>query len=163
MSNKNWFVLLVVFLAAGIVFFLLPSDEKKIRNNLISLAEYCSSVTDEPAMETLKKTAFATKLFLDPCWIQIESFTIDRGFSQKEISDHLLMMKKRLSATRFSFHDTAVNISTDNGAEILTTLRLNGKTVDGQFTDAYELNIAMEKNDGKWFFASFTVVEFIEQ
>jgi hypothetical protein len=73
------------------------------------------------------------------------------------------MMKKRLPNTSFSFHDTVIDIVDDNRAEVITTLRINGKIVDEQFTDAYELDITVDKKDGDWRFASFTVVEFMQK
>jgi hypothetical protein len=63
----------------------------------------------------------------------------------------------------FSFHDTVLDIVADNRAEATTTLRLNGKTVDGQFTDAYEIKITVEERDGNWLFSSFAVVEFMKK
>jgi hypothetical protein len=51
----------------------------------------------------------------------------------------------------------------DNRAEVITTLRINGKIVDQQFTDAYELDIMVDKKDGDWRFSSFTVVEFMQK
>jgi hypothetical protein len=56
------------------------------------------------------------------------------------------MMKKRLPNTSFSFHDTIIDIADGNRAEVITTLRINGKIVDQQFTDAYELDIMVGKN-----------------
>jgi hypothetical protein len=76
-------------------------DEKKIRNNLASLAEYCSPEKEEPVFDTLQKAALAAKLCTDPCTVKIESFKIDREFSQKELTDRLLMMKKRHPNTSF--------------------------------------------------------------
>lgn len=73
------------------------------------------------------------------------------------------MMKKRLPNTDFNFHDTVVDITGDDRAEVITTLRLHGKTVDEQFSDAYEMNITLEKKDGDWRFSSFTVVEFMKK
>lgn len=162
MSNKV-IILLAVFICIGGAIFFWPSDEKKIRDNLDSLAEYCSSTEKEPGLETLQKVARAAKLCSSPCTVQIESFKIDHQFSRKEITDRLLMMKKRLPNTVFSFHDTVLAIVADDRAEATTTLRLNGETVDGQFTDAYEIDIIVEKRDGDWLFSSFAVVEFMKK
>lgn len=163
MNNPKVLLLLAILLIAGGGLLFLPGDEKKIRNNLASFAEYCSSIKEEPVIETLQKAAQAAKLCTDPCKVQIESFKINREFSQKEISDRILIMKKRLPNTKFSFHDTVVNIPSDDSGEVLTTIRLNGETAGGRFTDAYEINITAEKKDGAWLFSSFTVVEFIEK
>ncbi len=161
MNNKILFFALV--LVAGAVVFFWPSDEKKIRDGLDSLAEYCSSAKEEPVIETLQKAALAAKLCTDPCTVHFESLEIDRAFSQKELTDRFLMMKKRLTDTVFNFHDTAVEIVGDDRAEVLTTLRINGQIVDKQFTDAYEINITVEKQDDGWRFGSFTVVEFMKR
>jgi hypothetical protein len=161
MNNK--ILLLVLVLVAGAAFFFWPSDEKKIRDNLDSLAQYCSSDREEPVIETLRKASLAAKLCTDPCTVHFASLKIDRAFSQKELTDRFLMMKKRLTNTAFSFHDTAVEIVADDRAEVLTTLRINGKIVDKQFTDAYEINITVEKQQDGWRFASFTVVEFMKR
>ena len=163
MNNKQISVFLIICITIGCVIFFLPSDEQKIRDNLASLAVYCSSAQEESVMETLKKAALAAKLCTDPCKVQIESFKIDHEFTQKEITDHILMMKKRLPGTIFSFQDTAVDIPADGKSTVTTTLILISKTVDGQFTDAYELTIVAEKNDGDWYFSSFTVVEFMKK
>jgi hypothetical protein len=160
--NSKILLLALVF-AAGAAFFFWPSDEKKIRANLDSLAEYCSSAREESAIETLRKAAQAAKLCTDPCTVHFASLKIDRAFSQKELTDNFLLMKKRLVDTAFNFHDTAVEIVGDGRAEVLTTLRINGTIVDEQFTDAYEINISVEKQDDGWRFASFTVVEFMKK
>ena len=161
--NNKFMLLLAVLLLAGTVIFFWPSDKKKISNNLDSLAEYCTSIHQEPVIEVLKKATLAAKLCSDPCKVQIESFKINHEFSQKEISDRIIMMKKKLSNTTFSFHDTVIDITDKNQAEVTTTLRINGKTVDDQFTDAYEINISAGKKDGDWRFSSFTVIEFMKK
>ena len=161
--NNKYLLLLSALLIIGGVILLWPSDEKKIRANLDSLAEYCSSTKREPVVETLQKVTKAAKLCTDPCLVKIESFNIEREFSPKEMTDRFLMLKKRLPDTVFSFHDTVVEITAGNLAEVITTLRLNGETVDGQFTDAYEINIAVEKRSGNWLFSSFSVVEFMKK
>jgi hypothetical protein len=160
---RNKILLVAILLLVGGAIFFLPSDEKKIRANLASLAEYCSTEKEEPVFDTLQKAALAAKLCTDPCAVRFESLKIDRDFSQKELTDRFLMMKKRLPNTTFSFHDTVVDIVNDNRAEVITTLRINGKIVDQQFTDAYELDIMVDKMDGDWRFSSFSVVEFMKK
>lgn len=163
MNSKTVFLVLAIFLLVGGAIFLLPSDEKKIRENLDSLAEYCSSASKESVIETLQKVTLAAKLCTSPCRVDIESLKVDRDLHQKDITDRLLMLKKRLPNTRFSFQDTTVDIQGEARAEILTTLRLNGESVDGRFTDAYEMNITVDKQKGDWLFSSFTVVEFMKK
>jgi len=156
-------ILIFLLLAAATLYFLLPSDEKEIRNNLASLAEYCSSSDKEAPIAALKNVMLAGKLCSYPCRVQVESFNIDQDFNKKEFTDHVLMLKKMTMNTRFSFHDTVINFPMDGKAELVSTLRLDGKTEDNRFTDAYELNIHAEKTNGNWFFSSFTVIEFMEQ
>ncbi len=163
MNQKKLFLLLAILFLVGGAILLLPSDEEKIRDNLSSLAEYCSTPKEEPLIETLQKADSAAKLCTAPCRVHIESLKIEREFSQKEITDHILMLKKRLSNTGFSFQDTVVDIPDEGRGELITTLRLNGESVDGRFTDAYEISITVDKKDGDWLFSSFTVVEFMKK
>ena len=162
MINTKSLIAVLLLLTAVTTFFLLPGDEKKIRSNLSSLAEYCSTPQQEPVLEALKKASLTAKLCATPCKVTIDSLDLDRDLEQNEISQHLLMMKKQLPGTRFSFHDTTVQISGKQAA-ISTTLRLHGKNVNGRFTDAYEFDIKADKTDGKWLFSSFHVVEFMER
>ncbi len=161
--NTKLFFLLLILLTAAAVFLFLPSDEKKIRNNLTSLAEYSSSSPEETAITTLKKTAFAAKLCSNPCLVHMHSFNIGREFDTKALTDHILMMKKMLPDTHFSFHDTGISFPENDRAKIMATLRLKGKMDDTRFTDAYELSINAKKIKSDWVFSSFTVVEFMEQ
>lgn len=162
MTNK---ILLtaILLVACGAILFFWPSDEKKIRGKLASLAEYCSTEQQEPVLETMKKATLAAKLCTEPCSVRVESLKIDRGFSEKELADRILMMKKRLPDTEFKFHDIMINIAGGERAEITTTLRIVGTIVDEQITDAYEIDITAEKIDGEWLFSSFTVVEFMKR
>lgn len=162
MNKKILFFLAIFLVVAGAVFFW-PSDEKKIKGNLTSFAKYCSSAKEEPLLKTVQKASQAAKLCTDLCKVQIESLRIDREFSHKEFTDHFLMMKKRLPDTEFSFHDTVINVENDNRADVTTTLRLNGKIMDDQFTDAYEIIITVVRQDKNWRFSSFTVVEFMKK
>lgn len=163
MTNTRWTGVLIALLAAGSIFFFLPSDEKKIQKKLSELAEYCSSTEKEAPIEALKKSAAVAKLCRNPCWLTIASFNIDRQFSQKEISDHILLMKKRMPDTKLSFHDTVVEISGEGKAHVITTLKLDNKSMDDRFVDAYELDILLQKMSNDWFFSSFKVVEFMEK
>ncbi len=160
--NKFIALFLVSMLAAS-AYVLFPGNERQIRHNLDSLADYCSTTGNDRAIAALTKIAKAGKLFQSPCKVEMESFGIDRELDRKEITDHILMMKKMLPATRFTFSDTFVTFPEKNRAELTTTLRLTGKTTDNRFTDAFELNIITEKIEGKWLFSSVKVVEFLEQ
>ena len=162
MNKKALLYFAVLLVIAGVIFWW-PSDQKKIKDNLASLAKYCSSEKAESVLETVQKVTLAAKLCTDPCTIRFDSFKIDRDFNRKELSDRFLMMKKRLPITEFTFHDSIIDIADDNSAQVTTTLRLRGKVIDEQFTDAYELNVTMKKKDGDWLFSSFTVVEFVQQ
>ncbi|MCF8055281.1 MAG: hypothetical protein K9K37_01415 [Desulfocapsa sp.] len=163
MNKKLLFLLLTLLVGAAVVFFLLPSDEKKIRRNLNLLAEYSSSTSGEAAIGELQKAAMAGKLCSDPCRVHIESFAITHDFNKKELRDNLILMKKMLPHTTFKFHDTVVELTGNDRAEIVTTLSLSGKIADDRVTDAYELNVIATKTEGDWYFSAFTVVEFMEQ
>ncbi len=162
--NKKLLFSVLILLTAGITFYLWPNDEKKIRHNLSLLAEYCSSAPQEALLAGLTKATKAAALCKDPCHVHVESFHFITGeFHKKELRGHIVRMKKMLSDTRFTFHDTVVEFAENDQADIITTLTLTGKIEKGHFTDAYELSISTEKIDGDWLFSSFMVVEFMEK
>lgn len=162
-TRKKLLFLLAVLSIAVTVFLLLPGDEKKIRDNLASLAEYSSTSPEKTVIATLKNAARAAKLCTDPCAVRIEFANIDRKFDQKELIDHILMMKGKLPNISLGFYDTVVEFSGHGRAEITTTLQLKGELNDARFTDAYEFSIGAEKINGDWYFVSFVVVEFMEK
>ncbi len=161
--NRKVIVVLSLLLSGALLFWLLPNDEKIIRDNLQQLAEFCSSSKDDASLATISSVGNAAKLCAIPCTIDIESFDIKRSFIRKEISQHILMMKRMLPDTRFAFKDIQINFSQKDKALLTTTLSLRGKTKNERFTDAYELDIVVIKTDGDWLFSSFTVVEFMER
>lgn len=156
-------ILITLIIAVGSAIYFRPTDERKIARNLDLLAQYCSTVNNESAIDTLQKVTAAAKLVKDPGRVIMASFNIDLELSKKEVTDHLLMMKKRLPGTTFIFNDTKITLLDDRSAEVTTTLRLEGRIADDEFTDAYELHAATEKTDGKWRFSSVTVVEFMQK
>lgn len=161
MNKKILLALVLIITLIGI--FLLPNDRKKILGNLDTLAEYCSTAGGEPAIAILKKGALAAKLCTNPCMVEIDSHNIHRDLLKKELTDHIVMMKRMMPATHFSFHDTNVTFSEKTRAELSTTLKLTGKMNNEHFSDAYELTIHAQKTDGDWLFSFFRVIEFMEQ
>lgn len=160
----NTKILLAAFcLTVGCALFFWPSDEKKIKANLTKLAFFCSTQQEEAVMESLQKALQAVKLCADPCKVQVESLRIDRTFNQQELKDHILLLKKRLANTAFTFHDTTIDLPGGNRADVITTLRISGNIANDQMTDAYEIRILLVKADGAWHFSSFTAVEFLKK
>ena len=163
MIHPRWAGILAILFCTGIALFFLPSDEKNIEKKLAELGKLCSTPKGEAPFETLNKAAGAASLCTNSCQVTMNSRNIDRVFSQKEISDNIVIMKKRLPETIFSFHDTVVDIVADGRAEVITTVKLDGTSVDDRFVDAYEMDIEMKKENGEWLFSAFKVVEFIEK
>ena len=161
--NRKILVFISLLFCAALLFWLLPNDEKEIRNNLHQLASLCSSAKDDSSLVTISNAGKIAKLCTIPCSIDIESFDIKRDFIGKEISQHVLMMKRMLPDTRFVFKDIQITFPQKDNALITATLSLHGKTKNERFTDAYELDIRSIKRDGDWLFSSFTVVEFMER
>ena len=161
--NRKIIVIVGLLLSGALLFWLLPNDEKVIRKNLRQLAEFCSSTKSEGSIATFHSIGKAAKLCSEPCAVEVESFDINRELLRKEFSNHLLMMKRMLPDTRFTFSDSQINFPQKDKAHITSTLSLRGKTKNQRFTDAYELDIVALKTDGKWLFSAFTVVEFMER
>lgn len=161
--NKKILALCTILIAATLLFFLLPNDEKEIRRNMELLAEYSSSTDNDGTLSTITKSRSAANLCTKNCAIDIESYHAKQHLSRKEISDHIVLLKKMMPGTRFTFDDIHIDFQGENKALINATLSLNSKTEHQHFTDAYELKSSVVKVDGDWFFSSFTVVQFMER
>lgn len=161
--NRNVLILCCVVFAGALVFLLWPDDEKEIRHNLDLLAEYCSSTPDEATLAMLKKVRKIPQLCTNPCAVEVELFPVKKDFSHKDIMDHVVMMKKMLPNTTFTFNDVTVGFPQTDSAVISSTLLLYGETKNQRFTDAYEMDVSAVKVDGDWLFSSFSIVEFMEK
>ncbi|SDP51618.1 hypothetical protein [Desulforhopalus singaporensis] len=162
---KKTALILIVTVGAALVAWLLwrPTDEKKIVANLDKLAAYCSSPQKQTPMEIIASAASIARLCNDPTMVTIHSLNINRPLASKEISDHVLMLKRRLPPAGCSFRDSRVDVTGPTSAEVITTLFLEGRQQGSKFTDAYEMDISLEKNQGKWLFSSFRIVEFVQK
>ena len=152
--NRKIIVIVSLLLSGTLLFWLLPNDEKEIRKNLHQLAALCSSTEGEATITILNSVRKAAKLCRDPCAVKVESFDINGAFSHREFSNYLLMMKRTLPDTHFTFSDTQINFLQEDKAFITTTLSLRGKIKQQRFTDAYELDIIALKTEGKWIFSA---------
>ena len=161
--NRNILLIAAVILIAGIGFWLWPNDEKVIRKNLQQLAEHCSTQSTSGNLANMTDATAAAKLCTEQCRVEIESFRIQQTFSRKEISQHILFMKRTLAQSHFDFKDITITFSSTTEAQITATLSLRTTTRDQRFTDAYELDIVSQKSNGEWLFSAFTVVEFMER
>ena len=161
--NRNLLLILVLLLIAGVGFWLWPNDEKAIRKNLHQLADLCSTQKKSASIANMTDARGAAKLCAEQCSVEIESFRIQQTFSRKEISQHILLMKRTLAESHFAFKDITITFPSKTEAKITATLFLRTKTMDQRFTDAYELDIVSQKKNGDWLFSAFTVVEFMER
>ncbi len=161
--NKKIIIPLALLVTAALIFYLMPNDEKKIKHNLQLLAQYCSTDKKEGPIPQLVSADKAAKLCIVPCKVKVDSFGVDQAFSREEFSNHLIILKKMLPGTQFSFNDIHITFQQQDTATINTTVSLQGKTQNQRFTDAYELDITVHKSDGDWLFSSFSVVEFMER
>lgn len=55
-------ILITLIIAVGCAIYFRPTDERKIAKNLDLLTQYCSTVNNESAIDTLQKVTAAAKL-----------------------------------------------------------------------------------------------------
>ncbi|PIE56388.1 MAG: hypothetical protein CSA34_04730 [Desulfobulbus propionicus] len=163
MNKKNLVFCCLVLCVFAVIYVVYPGDKKQIRTHLESLAVCGSSTVAEPMLETVKKVKRAAKLCPAPFRVTFNAMEIDRDFSQKEFTDHFVMLKKKTAGTTFTFTDVSVVLGDDDTAEVQATLLLEGKSRGDRFTDAYETLLTAEKKEGGWRFSSVKIVEFMQQ
>ncbi len=154
---------MIALVSAIAVYCMLPSDEKTIHKNLKTLAEYGSSRVEEPMLETIKLAGLSAKLCSTPFRVRFEAMRIERVLGEKELKNHIIMVKKKTEGTTFRFADIQIRFPGENTAEVKATLQLDGNLRGDSFTDAYETVFTLEKSSGEWLFSSLQVVEFIKR
>lgn len=157
--------LLLLAVAGCIVYFLLPNEEKKVEQQLRQLSSHLSKRGEEKPLQTLSTVAKIRSAFADPCRVAVASHTGEsiRPLSRKEITDRILMLRKRYTWLTLKVYDLAVTIEQDQTAEVTATLRIDGSGNDFDFSNLQDMKASMAKVEGKWHFTQLSLSEALKR
>ncbi len=149
------------------VFYLLPSEEKRVRKQFDLLSQYVSKEPGEDLFSTANRVRNTVRLFVDPCEFRIEGdsfYSLTGKYSREEMAGYVLRGRSYFSALSLKFHDLKIEFPERGIAKVRLTARLSGKSTSGENVDeAREFLSVLQKIEKKWLFSQFEVVEVLKR
>lgn len=164
--NRN--LLFITLLAAAVgclLYFLVPSEEKKINKQLHQLSLQASKSPDEQPLEALSTATTIGSAFSDPCLITspYQGRDSQRSRSRKEITDLALLIRKGYTQATVTLYNLSVTVGQNKTAEIIFTVGIEGKSGQLDLVDLLEVHASMTRIQGKWRFTRLALSEALAQ
>jgi hypothetical protein len=157
----------VVLLGILAVFYLFPSEEKKVRKQFDLLSQYVSKEPGEDLFSMANRIKNIGKLFAEGCEFKIEGdplYSFSGNYSREEVSGYALRGRTYFSKLSLKFDDLQIGFPEKAMAKVNLTARLSGKSAAGENVDeARELECILKRIEKKWLFSSFEVVEVLKR
>lgn len=165
---KHIFVtVLVVLIGTLVVFYLFPSEEKKVRKQFDLLSQYVTKEPGEAPFSMVNRIQNISRLFAKNCEFKIEGdpfYAFSGNYSREEVAGYALRGRSYFSNLSLKFHDLKIEFPERGTAKVQLTGRLAGKSAAGENVDeARELLCLLEKIEKKWLFRQFEVVEVLKR
>jgi hypothetical protein len=157
----------VVLIGILVAYYLLPSEEKKVRRQFELLSQYVSKEPGEDLFSMANRVKNIGRLFADPSEFKIEGdpfYSFSGSYSREELSAYALRGRSYFSKLSLKFHDLKVEFSERETAKVNLTARLTGKSIAGENVDEpREMLCVLKKIEKRWLFSSFEVVEVLKR
>ncbi|OGP88878.1 MAG: hypothetical protein A2156_02435 [Deltaproteobacteria bacterium RBG_16_48_10] len=158
---------LILLTGILVVFYLFPSEEKKVRKQFDLLSQYVSKKPGEDLFSMANRIKNMGKLFAEDCEFKIEGdpfYSFSGKYSREEVSGYALRGRSYFSDLSLKFHDLKIEFPEKGLAKVNLTARLAGKSTARESVDeARELQCLLKKIEKKWLFSSFEVVEVLKR
>jgi hypothetical protein len=155
---------LVCVLGVLAVLVLFPSEEKKVKKQLMAFSNVVSKDPGENVFTTARKAKEIVPLFDENCELIMPAQSVSSYFSQGEIASYLIRSRTHFSDLSLAFVDFSTSFPEKGTAKVVLTAKLKGKTVNGERVDeTREVMSTLKKIKGKWLFAGFEVVEVLKK
>ena len=165
----NWkkllLLVLVTALAGGLYYYFRPTDEKRIRKQVVSLAERVSKNAGEStALMALKLQGLDT-LFATQIEVNLKGFSHGNGVYQpEELSSLVARFRPGFRSILLTCTDINVTLNTADSATATFTARLRLEDAEGrQSDDIREISANLIKTEKRWGFSRFAEVAVFER
>ena len=154
---------------AGIltVYYLLPSEEKKVRKRFDLLSRYVSKEPGEDLLSMAARVKNIGSLFSNPNEFKIEGdpfYSFSGSYSREEVSAYALRGRAYFSKLSLKFSDLKIEFPEADAARVSFTARLTGKSMGGEDVDEpREMRSILKKIEKNWLFSVFEVVEVLKK
>lgn len=155
-------LVVTIGIAASVSFF--ESEEKKVRKQFSSLAQWASKERGENTFTMALKIQNLGSLFAEDCALRSHINSISGSYTRQEITSLAGRGRLQFSQLSVRFHDHQIEFPEKDLARVLVTGQLSG-TLKGEdiVDDTLELEVGLKKFQDKWLFTAFEVVEVLEK
>jgi len=166
MVKIRYILLAVLIVTVGIVvvFYFLPSEEKKVRKQCHLLSEGVLKSPEENAFTMLQKMKNIGALFDEHCELKAPSQSLSGSYTRQEISTYAGSARSFFSQLDLKFYDFHIVFPEKEVAKVTLTARLTGRSTAGEQVDeTRELECILKKIEKKWLFSAIEVVEVLKK
>ena len=166
MVKIRYILLAVLIVTVGIVvvFYFLPSEEKKVRKQCHLLSEGVLKSPEENAFTMLQKMKNIGALFYEHCELKAPSQSLSGSYTRQEISTYAGSARSFFYQLDLKFYDFHIVFPEKEVAKVTLTARLTGRSTAGEQVDeTRELECILKKIEKKWLFSAIEVVEVLKK
>jgi len=155
---------IVVIIGIAVIYYFLPSEEKKVRKQFHLLSKGVLKSPEENAFTMLQKMKNIGALFDEHCELKAPSQSLSGSYARQEISTYAGNARSVFSQLDLKFYDFHVVFLERELAKVTLTARLTGRSTAGEQVDeTRELECILKKIEKKWFFSAIEVVEVLKK
>ncbi|MFB3884608.1 MAG: hypothetical protein ACE144_05235 [Thermodesulfobacteriota bacterium] len=156
--------LLVVAAGIGVVLYLFPSEEKKVKKQFRLLAEWVSKEQGENPITMAYKIKNIGTLFDGTCEFDIPAYSFSGTYTREEVSGYASSGRLSMSQLDLKFYDLHIVFPDRQTAEVTLTAKVTGKSGRGEaIHEAHELVSVLKKIEKRWLLSRFEVVEVLKK
>lgn len=166
MVNWKSIIILLLILIAGIwgVFYLFPSEEKKIKKQFTLLGQLASREADENPLAMAQKVRKIGGLFAEKCRLKVPGYSLSGVYNRQEIIALAARGRLHFSQLTLKFYDLNITFPEEREAKVSLTGRLIGKAQGRETVDeTRELACALKRIDQEWAISELEVVEVLKK
>lgn len=166
MVNAGKIIIAVLVLAAGIAAYILISDseEDHIKKRLRVLGETFQKEPGETAISAAAKAGKVRNYFTETSHIIVPAYNFSQDVVRKDLPAYVLQARAPYVSLAVDFADFVISLSSENRAELLTTVVVTGKIPSGKRTrDIQEVRCRLQKIENEWFIREIEMVQVLEK
>ncbi len=165
-TRKSVYILVavVVVVVAAAVYWLVFSEENRVRQVINSGAGLVSKAAHEQPLVLAAKSNRLKPLLADELIVDIPAYHFQGKYHKNDVATRVLAAMTQAEIIEVQVFDLAVTISSDHQAAAVLTAEVSRKlTGHEKETDYLQLACGLEKKAGDWLINHIEVIETLEK
>lgn len=160
MRSKYIIPPLIVILGLLALYYLFPSDEKKIKKQFTLLSEWAAKDQEESSFTMAHKAGNIGRLFVERVELEVPEFDLSGSYTREEIVGYTARVRLSFSRLSLQFYDPTIAFLEKGAAKVDLRGRLRGNSTGGEEVDeTREIVCVLKKIEDQWLFTHLKVAE----